>query len=173
MSQDVRGKASDAVSKLGEMAQQAGSQAKEAASSFASEAQEKTKGYLNQQVSAGADLAGQFAQSVKTAADELETASPQLAGLVRSAAERVATFSDDMRGQSVDDLMRTASAFTRRQPALVFGLASLAGFFLFRVLKSKPNGSSSEFQSASPGTTSQNETSHRASRGAAAGQYHG
>jgi hypothetical protein len=32
--------------------------------------------------------------------------------------------------------MRTASDFTRRQPALVFGLASLAGFVLLRVLKS-------------------------------------
>jgi hypothetical protein len=41
-----------------------------------------------------------------------------------------------MRGKSVDELMRTASDFTRRQPALVFGLASLAGFVLLRVLKS-------------------------------------
>jgi len=55
---------------------------------------------------------------------------------VRGAAERVEEFSDDMRGKSVDELMRTASDFTRRQPALVFGLASLAGFVLLRVLKS-------------------------------------
>jgi hypothetical protein len=48
----------------------------------------------------------------------------------------VEEFSDDMRGKSVDELMRTASDFTRRQPALVFGLASLAGFVLLRVLKS-------------------------------------
>jgi hypothetical protein len=38
--------------------------------------------------------------------------------------------------------MRTASDFTRRQPALVFGLASLAGFMLLRVLKSNPPGNS-------------------------------
>lgn len=31
-----------------------------------------------------------------------------------------------------------ASDFTRKQPALVFGLASLAGFLAFRVLKSSP-----------------------------------
>jgi hypothetical protein len=47
---------------------------------------------------------------------------------VRGAADRVEEFSRAIRGQSVDELMRTASDFTRRQPALVFGLASLAGF---------------------------------------------
>jgi hypothetical protein len=44
-------------------------------------------------------------------------------------------FSRDMRDQSVEDLWRTASEFSRKQPAVVFGLASLAGFLLFRVLK--------------------------------------
>ena len=43
---------------------------------------------------------------------------------------------EDLRDQTVDDLLRTASDFTRKQPALVFGLASLAGFLAFRVLKS-------------------------------------
>ena len=52
-------------------------------------------------------------------------------------------FSEDMRGKSVDELMLTASDFTRRQPALVFGLASLAGFVLLRVLKSNPDAGSS------------------------------
>jgi hypothetical protein len=171
MSQDVRGKANEAVSKLGEMAQLAGSQAKNAAASFATEAQQKTKGYLNQQVSAGADLVGHVADSVKSAADNLETASPQLAGLVRDAASRVSTFSDDLRGQSVDDLIRTATAFTRRQPALVFGLASLAGFFAFRVLKaSQPNSSGSNYQNAkSSGSNYQNA----ANRAQSTGQYHG
>ena len=42
-----------------------------------------------------------------------------------------------------EELMRTASDFTRRQPALVFGLASLAGFVLLRVLKSNPDAGSS------------------------------
>ncbi len=48
-----------------------------------------------------------------------------------------------MRGKSAEELMRTASDFTRRQPALVFGLASLAGFVLLRVLKSNPDAGSS------------------------------
>ena len=91
------------------------------------------------QVSSGSDLAG-HARSVRSAADSLDQNAPQLASLARGAAERVEQFSRDIRGQTVEDLVRTASEFTRRQPALVFGLASLAGFLAFRVLKSSPPG---------------------------------
>jgi ElaB/YqjD/DUF883 family membrane-anchored ribosome-binding protein len=135
----VRTKAGEAVSRVSEAARQAGDQAKEAASSLASEANRKAKGLLNQQVAAGADLVGHVADSAKTAADSLEQTAPQLAGMVRGAADRIEDFSRDIRGQSVDELIKAASDFTRRQPALVFGLASVAGFMLFRVLKSSPH----------------------------------
>jgi hypothetical protein len=138
-SQGMREKAVDAVSKLTDVAQQAGSQAKQTASSMAAEATQGAKGFLNSQVAAGADLAGHVADSVRSAADKLEQNAPQLAGLVRGAAEGVEGFSRDMRDQSVEDLWRTASEFSRKQPAVVFGLASLAGFLLFRVLKAGPS----------------------------------
>jgi hypothetical protein len=50
--------------------------------------------------------------------------------------DRIESYADDMRDQSVDELFRSASNFTRRQPALVFGLAALAGFFALRTIKS-------------------------------------
>jgi ElaB/YqjD/DUF883 family membrane-anchored ribosome-binding protein len=137
--QEVRAKASEAASKIADVAQQAGSQAKDAAASLASDAQQRAKGLLNMQVTAGADLAGHVADSARHAADDLARNAPQLAELVRGAAERVDEFSKDLREQTVEDLVRTASDFTRRQPALVFGLASLAGFLAFRVLKSNPS----------------------------------
>jgi ElaB/YqjD/DUF883 family membrane-anchored ribosome-binding protein len=143
-SQDVRAKASEAVSKLADVAQQAGSQAKQTASSLASDANQKAKGFLNQQVASGAELAGHFANSARCAADNLDQNAPQLAELVRGAAKRVEEISRDLRGQTVEDLVRTASDFTRRQPAVVFGFASLAGFLLFRVLKSNPPSSSED-----------------------------
>jgi len=99
---------------------------------------------LNQQVASGAELAGHFANSARCAADNLDQNAPQLAELVRGAAKRVEEFSRDLRGQTVEDLVRTASDFTRRQPAVVFGFASLAGFLLFRVLKSNPPSSSED-----------------------------
>jgi glycerol-3-phosphate dehydrogenase len=140
--QDLRGKAGEAASKIADVAQQAGTQAKEAAASLASDAQQKARGLLNMQVTAGADLAGHVAESAHCAADNLDQNAPQLAELVRGAAERVDEFAQDLRGRTVEDLVRTASDFTRRQPALMFGLASLAGFLAFRVLKSMPPRSS-------------------------------
>jgi ElaB/YqjD/DUF883 family membrane-anchored ribosome-binding protein len=141
-SPDLRAKAGEAVSKLADVAQQTGSQAKQTASSLASDANQKAKGFLNQQVASGADLAGHVADSARCAADNLDQNAPQLADLVRGAAKRVEEFARDLRGQTVEDLVRTASDFTRRQPAVVFGFASLAGFLLFRVLKSNPPSSS-------------------------------
>jgi hypothetical protein len=143
-SQDMRSKAGEAASKIADVAQQAGSQAKQAASSLASDTSQKAKGFLNMQVMAGADLVGHVAESARRASDSLDQNAPQLADLVRGAAERAEKFSRDLHGQTVEDLVRTASDFTRRQPALVFGLASLAGFLAFRVFKSTPPRSSAD-----------------------------
>jgi ElaB/YqjD/DUF883 family membrane-anchored ribosome-binding protein len=148
--QDVRAKAGDAVSKFTEVAQQAGSQAKQTAASLASDTNQKAKGLLNQQLAVGADLAANVAESAKCAADNLSENAPQLADLVRGAADKIEGFSRDMRGRSVEDVVRTASDFTRRQPALVFGLASLAGFCLFRVLKADSSNDSYSFQQQNP-----------------------
>jgi hypothetical protein len=137
-SQDIGAKASDTASKIADAARQAGNQAKQAASSLASDATKQAKGFLNMQVTAGADIMSHVVDSARIAAENLEQEAPQLAGLVRSLADRAEDFSQDLHGQTVGDLIRTASDFTRKQPALVFGLASLAGFLAFRVLKSRP-----------------------------------
>ena len=173
VAQDVRAKAGEAISKVTDAAQQAGSQAKDAAASLASDASQKAKGFLNMQVSSGSDLAGHVARSVRCAADNLDPNAPQLAGLARGAAERLDQFSRDIRGQTVEDMVRTASEFTRRQPALVFGLASLAGFLAFRVLKSSPpDGEFRMLKSSSPEGDRLGDRS-REPLGQRAGQFHG
>ena len=96
LNQDVRAAADEAASKDPEVAQQAGSQAKQAAAaSIASEANERAKGFLNQQVAAGADVVGNVAEAARRAADHLDHDSPQIAGFVRSAADKVDEFSRD------------------------------------------------------------------------------
>ena len=115
-------------------------QAKDAAASLASDASQKAKGLLNMQVSAWLRFGRSCGASpVRCAADNLD---PE-----RSASWRAwfaarpngwKSFRETSAGQTVEDLVRTASEFTRRQPALIFGLASLAGFLAFRVLKSSP-----------------------------------
>ena len=171
----MRAKAGEALSKVTDAAQQAGSQAKDAAASLASDASQKAKGFLNMQVSSGSDLAGHVARSVHSAADSLDQNAPQLASLARGAAERVEQFSRDIRGQTVEDLVRTASEFTRRQPALVFGLASLAGFLAFRVLKSSslPAGEFRMLKTNSPEGGGLGEHRSREPFGGRAGQFHG
>jgi uncharacterized phage infection (PIP) family protein YhgE len=135
---DIRSKAGDAVSKLADVAQTAGQQAKATATSLASEANEKAKGVMTEQVAAGADWVGHVAEAAKAAADSLKQNAPQFSGLVRDAATKIEKFSKSMKDQSVEELYRSASDFTRRQPAVVFGSAALFGFFLFRLLKTEP-----------------------------------
>jgi hypothetical protein len=143
-SQDMRAKAGDTAAKIADAAREAGGQAKQAASSLASDATKQAKGFLNMQVTAGADMVDHVVDSARIAAENLEQEAPQLAGLVRSVADRAEEFSQDLRGQTVEGIIRTASDFTRKQPAVVFGLASLAGFLAFRVLKSRPPEESTE-----------------------------
>ena len=173
VAQDMRAKAGEAISKVTDAAQQAGSQAKDAAASLASDASQKAKGFLNMQVSGGSDLAGHLARSVRCAAADLDPNAPQLASLARGAAERVEQFSRDIRGQTVEDLVRTASEFTRRQPALVFGLASLAGFLAFRVLKS--SSPREGFRMLESGSREGGRRDDRSQEpfGARTGQFHG
>ena len=86
-------------------------------------------------------MVGHLAGAAKRAAQELDRDAPQVAGLVRTAAGRLDGYANDLRDQSVEQLFRTASDFTRRQPAMVFGLAALVGFFALRTLKSTPSSS--------------------------------
>jgi hypothetical protein len=134
-SQSVSSHVSQATSKLSEAAQQAGSLAKEGLTSLSSQATSTVKDVLNQQVNAGAKLAGHVAESVKRAADNLDQNVPQLAGLVRGAAAKIEALSAEARNKSVDELFLDASGFARRRPALVFGAAAVVGFALFRILK--------------------------------------
>jgi hypothetical protein len=90
---------------------------------------------LDQQVVSGARTMTTVARSARRAADEFETEAPQIAGLVRGVAERVEEYSRNLETQSATDIYQAASDFTRRQPAVVFGVAALAGFFALRTLK--------------------------------------
>jgi hypothetical protein len=116
------------------------------AKQFATDAAETVTGQarhlLDGQIGAGADLIAAIAGAARRASTDLEMERPQVAKLVHSVADRVDAYSDQLRDQSVADLVRGASQFTRRQPALVFGLAALAGFVAWRVVKAAPAGSS-------------------------------
>lgn len=121
-------------------------EAAEKAKQWAADATEtvtlQAKRMLDGQLGAGADLIAAIAGATRRASTDLERETPHIAKLVHSVADRVDRYSDQLREQSLDDLVRGASQFTRRQPALVFGLAALAGFLAWRVVKAAPTGSS-------------------------------
>jgi hypothetical protein len=133
-----QGQGSSSRSQVEGMPSTASSTAKRVASEAASTIGGQVKDLLDTQLANGADIIGQLGSSAQRAAEDLEQDAPQLAGLVRGVAHRIEGYADDLREQSVDELVRSASNFTRRQPALVFGLAALAGFFAFRTIKSTP-----------------------------------
>jgi hypothetical protein len=56
---------------------------------------------------------------------------------------------DTVKG-TAEDLWDTAVDLTRRQPALVFGLASLAGFLAYRTIKNTQPASSTSSAVDSP-----------------------
>ncbi len=111
---------------------------------------------MDEQVVRGAKTMTTVAKSARRAADELETAAPQIAGLVRGVADRVEDYSRNLETQSAADIYQAATDFTRRQPAVVFGLAALAGFFALRTIKN----SSTRLGRGSPVNSSRGEEFH-------------
>ena len=118
------------------MAAEAMNTATQAASETITHLGDHLKNVLNHQVSNGAQMVGHFAGSMRIAAEELDRDAPQMGRFVRLAADKADGWADHLHGQSANDLFRTASDLTKRQPALVFGAAALAGFFALRLFKS-------------------------------------
>jgi hypothetical protein len=137
-SSSMRDAASDAFSQASALAKDAGTKAKQAASDTASTVTDHVKDLLDRQIGSGADVASHVANAARLAADDLSKESPMLGGVVRNLADRVEGYAREWHDQTVDQVFRAASDFTRRQPALVFGAAALAGFFMFRAMKNAP-----------------------------------
>jgi ElaB/YqjD/DUF883 family membrane-anchored ribosome-binding protein len=139
----------DTLTQASRVARGVADKAQKVVSNTASTITDHVKGLLDDQVGNGADIMGHFANSAKRAADDLDPSAPQLASLVRGVADRLGNYADDLHDQSVDQLLRAASNYTRRQPAVVFGLAALVGFFALRTFKSTSSSNASD--SEAPG----------------------
>ena len=144
----MRPSAGDTFSRASDAARAAGEQAKRAASDAASGMADSVMGVLNEQIGNGAASAGRLADAMRLAANDLAKESPLLAGAVRTFASNVDDYAGRLENQSIEELTRKASDFTRQQPAMVFGLAALAGFFAFRTFKNAQSVSSPPIQPA-------------------------
>jgi hypothetical protein len=153
---DFRDTAKEALHKVADTARDAGEQARRATASATSAVSDHVMDMLNEQLGSGAQSASRFASSMKLAANDLARESPVLAGLVAGLADNVASYADRLEGKTVKQLSQSASDFTRRQPALMMGLAAIAGFFAFRTFKNAGAMSSPPIQPRQPYTDAGN-----------------
>jgi len=117
----------------GDARRYAGAMASDAAAAF-TDAVESNK-------AAGADAIASVARSAKSAADNIEKQSPQLASLVRNTADGVERISTDIRDRSMGEIIDSISDFAKRQPTAFFGCGILAGVVLARFLGSSNRSS--------------------------------
>ena len=131
----LRNKTVDTMSDLGDAA-------KKAADTLVTATTEKLKDIANQQVAAGADLVGHVGKSVRIAGEHLNQQAPYLARFAFSTAQTIEHSADQLRGQSIEDLARSTADFARQRPEIVFGVAAVSGFLLFRLLNAGVSGAS-------------------------------
>lgn len=141
----VKGQASDLV---------------DAAKDVASQATEKLKDAVNDRRSSGAEYVGSLADTMRRAAREFDTDLPLAGSYIRKAASQMEGVSDHIRNGNLNDMVRTAQSFARRQPTAFLGLAVLAGFGAVRFLKS-----SSSDEDSNPGVSTGSRTSSADNRG--------
>jgi hypothetical protein len=108
----------------------------DAAKDVASQASDKLKDALKERKSSGAEYVGTIADTMRRAAREFDTDLPIAGTYIRKAADQVEVASEGIRNGNLNDLVRNAQSFARRQPTAFLGMAVLAGFGLVRFLKS-------------------------------------
>jgi hypothetical protein len=118
----------------------------DAAKDMASQTTDKLKQTVDGQKIAGAEYVGSLANTMRRAAKEFDGDLPIAGTYIRKAASQVEGMSESIKTGNLNDLVRGAQSFARRQPTAFLGMAVLAGFGVVRFLKSSADGS----ESASP-----------------------
>ena len=128
--------ASKTASDLTSAASKTGSAVAEQATGLVAGATEVLKTQASSIKSSGADAVSGLASSARDLATNIENQSPQIAGLVRSAADGADTLSHQLRDQDFAELLNSMTNFARKRPAIAVGVGVLAGFVLSRMLRS-------------------------------------
>jgi len=129
--------AADTGSDLMDKASRNLSDASDKAAEMASDARERVGEQVGAARSSSADAVAGFAKTVRDAAGNFEDQSPQVAGMVRSAADGVEKLSNEIRDRDIGDLVNAVTDFTKRRPAVALGLGVLAGVLITRFLMSQ------------------------------------
>jgi ElaB/YqjD/DUF883 family membrane-anchored ribosome-binding protein len=133
---DLKDRASDIAGASSEAIQRQGSEFVDAAKEMAAQTGDKIKQSVDGQKAAGAEYVSTLADTIRRAAHEFDNDLPIAATYIRKAASQVESVSDSIRNGNLNDLLRGAQSFARRQPTAFLGIAVLAGFGVVRFLKS-------------------------------------
>lgn len=138
--QDFKNKAAELAESSGDALKGRANDLLDAAKGVASQATDKLKDTVDVQKNAGADYVHGIADAMRRAAREFDSGVPIAGSYMRRAAEQVENVSQSIKNGDIEDLVRTAQSFARRQPTAFFGIAALAGFGIVRFLKSSSEG---------------------------------
>jgi hypothetical protein len=143
---DFAAEASDAAASLTEDLRAAATTmsraVKDQAADFASGVGQELSKTAENQKTKGVETIQGFARAITSAADELEGQSPGVARSIRTAAQKVESFSNNLNGRSIDELLKASGDFAKSQPLLFVGMSVAAGFALARFLKSSADSAS-------------------------------
>jgi hypothetical protein len=138
---DLKDKAVDVAGSSAEALKGHASDLVDAAKDVASQTTDKFKQTVDNQKIAGAEYVGGLASTMRRAAREFDGDLPIAGTYIRKAASQVEGMSESIKTGNLDDLVRSAQAFARRQPTAFLGMAVLAGFGVVRFLKSSADSS--------------------------------
>ena len=117
--------------------------AQETVKELAEPLKEKIVDVAKVQKDAGADQMRLLARAMQGASQAVEGDVPQFAGYMKDLSAKLDQAADDVQERELGELGQAASDFAKRNPALVFGGAIVAGLSLARFLKSSGQSSSS------------------------------
>lgn len=110
---------------------------KDSASKLGKEAVDRARGYAEDGKARAGGALDEIARMITDAAGTVdEKLGEQYGQYARTAAEKVAGFSEGLKARELDDLIEDARGFVQKSPAVAIGTAAALGFVLVRLLQS-------------------------------------
>ena len=109
--------------------------AEQTAQTIVSQAQDVASTQANTQMTRAASLLDGVAQSIRQTGDSIRTDQPQIASLADQTVNRVEGISSYLRDHDLNDVVRDAESYAKREPLIFLGAAFAAGFIAARILE--------------------------------------
>jgi hypothetical protein len=162
---DLKDKAAGIASSSTDAIKDRASDFADAARDVGSYAADRLKEGVEDKKDAGAHYVNGIAEAMRRAAREFDEDLPVAGTYLRKGASQVEVASEALKNGDINNLLRDARDFARRQPTAFLGLAVLAGFGVVRFLKSSAEHSEGERAYADSGGNGRRTRSHAAPQG--------